>query len=49
MAIRDLWNLNVRYEAKNVRFTPNSGHWMTVLECPLWAKSGLMQRSKKDR
>jgi hypothetical protein len=30
MAICDLWNLNVCYGAKNVRFTPESGptsHW----------------------
>src|SRR6516162_8326678 len=32
-----------------VRFTPESGHWLSVSGCPLCAKSGLMQRSKKDR
>ena len=24
----------------NVRFTPKSGHWNSVMECPLCAKSG---------
>jgi hypothetical protein len=24
----------------NVRITPNSGHWNSVTECPLCAKSG---------
>ena len=24
----------------NVRFTPESGHWLSALECPLCAKSG---------
>jgi len=24
----------------DVRFTPKSGHWLNVLECPLSAKSG---------
>jgi hypothetical protein len=24
----------------NVRFTPKSGHWNSVAECPLCAKSG---------
>jgi hypothetical protein len=36
----NLWNLSVRFGAKNVRFAPKSRHWMTVLECPLWARSG---------
>jgi hypothetical protein len=31
---------NVRFGAKMSAFAPNSGHWMMVLECPLWAKSG---------
>jgi len=31
----------------NVRFTPKSGHWLSVWECPLCAKSGLMQCSKQ--
>jgi len=30
----------------NVRFTPESGHWLSASECPLCAKSGLMQCSK---
>jgi hypothetical protein len=30
----------------NVRFTPNSGHWNSVCECLLCAKSGHMQCSK---
>jgi hypothetical protein len=31
----------------NVRFTPESGHWLSVLRCPLWANNGLMQCSKR--
>src|SRR6516164_4269281 len=31
----------------NVRFTPKSGHRNSVVECPLCAKSGLVQCSKK--
>ena len=30
MAICDLWNLNVRYEAKNVRSTPNSDIYQRI-------------------
>jgi hypothetical protein len=30
----------------NVRFTPESGHWNSVAECLLCAKSRLMHRSK---
>jgi hypothetical protein len=33
----------------NVRFAPESGHLQCTRSCPLWAKSGLMRRSKKDR
>src|SRR5262249_52356360 len=33
----------------HVRFTPESGHVQCTRACPLWAKSGLMQRSKNDR
>ena len=44
---------NVRFGSKadmcnahrHVRFTPNSGHMRCKEECPLSAKSGLMQRS----
>ena len=40
--------VNVRFGSKadigtdrlNVRFTPKSGHWNPVVECPLCAKSG---------
>jgi len=32
---------------KDVRFTPESGHVQCNRPCPLWANSGLMQRSKK--
>src|SRR5262249_25697980 len=32
----------------DVRFTPESGHVQRTRSCPLWAKSGLMQRSKND-
>src|SRR3974377_1355376 len=31
----------------NVRFTPKSGHRNSVVECPLCAKSGHMQCSKR--
>jgi hypothetical protein len=31
---------------RDVRFTPNSGHWNSAARCPLCAKSGLMHRSK---
>ena len=30
----------------HVRFTPKSRHVQCTRPCPLWAKSGLMQRSK---
>jgi hypothetical protein len=33
----------------HVRFTPESGHVQCTSLCLLWANSGLMQRSKKDR
>src|SRR6516225_2845783 len=29
----------------NVRFTPKSGHWSSVSECPLCAKSRLVRRN----
>ena len=46
---------NVRFGSKadiqlipsNVRFTPKSGHGNSLVGCPLCAKSGLMQCSKK--
>jgi hypothetical protein len=46
--------LNVRFGSKadlcnlptRIRFTPNSGHQRTKLECLLWAKTGLMWCSK---
>src|SRR6516162_4847170 len=46
---------NVRFGSKadmatsqrNVRFTPKSRHWNSVVECPLCAKSGHMQCSKQ--
>jgi hypothetical protein len=31
---------------RDVRFTPESGRWLSVSECPLWARSRLMHRSK---
>src|SRR5215510_8065526 len=34
---------------RHVRFTPESGHVRCNQGCPLWAKSGLMQRSNLDR
>jgi hypothetical protein len=33
----------------HVCFTPESGHLQRTRPCLLWAKSGLMQRRKKDR
>ena len=30
----------------NVRFTPNSGHWNSVAQCPLCAKSGGMSHAR---
>jgi hypothetical protein len=33
----------------NVCFAPESGHWLSALGCPLYAKSGLMHRSKWHR
>jgi hypothetical protein len=40
---------DIRAATSHVRFTPKSGHWQRTSPCPLWANSGLMQRSKKDR
>ena len=34
---------------QDVRFTLESGHWLSVSGCPLSANSGLMHRSKWDR
>ena len=31
---------------RHVHFTPESGHVQCTSSCPLWANSGLMQRSK---
>jgi len=31
----------------DVRFTPDSGDLQCKMECPLWAKNGLMQRKQK--
>src|SRR5262249_46773732 len=36
-------------EGVDVRFTPESRHVQCKRLCPLWAKSGLMQRNKNDR
>jgi hypothetical protein len=33
--------------SRHVRFTPKSGHSLSVLECPLCAKSRHMQCNKK--
>jgi hypothetical protein len=30
---------------RDVRFTPESGHWLSVLGCPLCANSGHLRRS----
>src|SRR5215813_6046285 len=40
---------DIGLDQRHVRFTPKSGHSVERLECPLCAKNGLMQRSKKDR
>jgi hypothetical protein len=32
----------------DVRFTPESDIKRDIGECPLWANSGLVQRSKQD-
>jgi hypothetical protein len=34
---------------RDVRFAPESGHLSVYRACPLWAKSGHIQRSKMDR
>ena len=38
---------DIRPKELDVRFTPKSGHWLSVLGCPLCARSRLMQCSKK--
>ena len=35
--------------ARNVRFTPKSGHWNSAGQCPLCAKSGLMHRTNFEK
>jgi hypothetical protein len=55
LAQQQFWEAHVRFGSKadvtllsfDVRFTPESGHSPTGSGCLLWAKSGLMQRSKK--
>src|SRR5262249_60054101 len=39
---------DVRIAIGHVRFTPTSGHVRRNQACLIWAKSGLMHRSKKD-
>jgi hypothetical protein len=49
-------SLNVRFGSKadidahprNVRFTPKSGHWNSVVECPLCAMCGRLLVGKKN-
>ena len=36
------WGLTVILRETDVRFTPESGHWLSVSGCPLCAKSRLM-------
>jgi hypothetical protein len=31
--------------SRDVRFTPESGHQSDIVECPLWARSGLLHRN----
>jgi len=38
---------DIQAPSSDVRFTPKSGHWLSVSECPLCAKSRLMHCSKK--
>jgi hypothetical protein len=46
MAIRDLREHECSFGAKNVRFTPRSGHFALRSLCPLWANSGLAVQQK---
>jgi hypothetical protein len=40
------WSLaDIAATLADVRFTPESGHQLSLLGCPLCAKSGLMHRS----
>jgi hypothetical protein len=39
--------MDIATDPCDFRFTPESGHSSARLACPLWANSGLMQRSKK--
>jgi hypothetical protein len=34
-----LWVKNIRVRPRDVRFTPKSGHWLSLSGCPLRAKS----------
>jgi hypothetical protein len=45
-AVRFGSKADIRVRPRHVRFTPNSGYWNSVVECPLRAKSGLMHRNK---
>jgi hypothetical protein len=42
-------DVSVQPLSSDVRFTPESGHSLREFECPLWAISGLMHRSKYRR
>jgi hypothetical protein len=56
-ASEQIWAANVRFGSKadigalpiNVRFTPKSGHWNSVVECPLCAKSGHSEERSHPR
>ena len=37
------------YVSDDVRFTPKSGHWNSVMECPLCAKRDILHCSKECR
>jgi len=45
-----LWSItDIEADWRNVRFTTKSGHWNSVTECPLCAKSGHMRCSNRRR
>jgi hypothetical protein len=38
---------DIEAPSSDVRFTPESGHWLGVSGCPLCANNGLVHRSKQ--
>jgi len=47
MNVRFGSNADIGAPSADVRFTPNSGHWLSMSGCPLCAKSGHMHRSNR--